>query len=244
MSLEIKNLTCKNILTSVDLIAKKGEMSVVIGPNGAGKSTLIRSIAGILKPKKAAITLDGVDLSTLTTKEIARKVSYLAQMDSVANMCVLDLLEIGRRAKSGAFLTAEDRKAIDQAVERFNLEKLLFKNLANISGGERQRSHIASVLLEECEVMLLDEPIAWLDPKNQIEILQTIKTATKSQNLITIVVLHDLTHTLNFADRVVMIKDGKKLYDTANPTAQMLSDLYEIEISIAEQNGKKLLNYG
>lgn len=243
MSLKITNLNYKNILSSIDLMAKSGESVAVIGPNGAGKSTLLKLIATVITPEKRAVFLDGVDVRKLSVREVSHRISYLAQTDSVANMSVLELLEAGKRARSGAFLSAKDKESILQIATQFELTKLLEKNLLNISGGERQKAHIASLLLEKSRLLLLDEPISWLDPKNQIDILTTIRSATKAQNLISVVVLHDLTHALNFADRVVMMKSGKKLYDSSDPDEKMLKDLYEIDIKIVDFNRKKVAIY-
>lgn len=243
MSLTIQNLSYKKILSQLDLIVDRGEMVVVIGPNGAGKSTLLRLIAGVIAQKNSSIVLDGIDLNSISVREKARLVSYLPQMDSVADMSVLDLLETGRRARSGAILDRVDRQKIDSAIERFGLAHLLDKNLMMISGGERQKANIAAALLEESPVLLLDEPISWLDPKNQIEILNTIRTATKARELITIVVLHDLTLALNYADRVVMMKGGRKIHDTLDPQEVMLEDLYGIKVSIASCKKGRVVCY-
>ncbi len=250
MSLHVKNLSYKlgkkELLKDIYLSAQKGQIIGIIGPNGAGKSTLLKHIAAILPIQTAQVILDEKDISKLSPKDISRHIAYLAQFSAVPRMSVLETLELGRRSYSGMILGKLDKELIAKSVEEFGLEDLLCRHLDTLSGGERQKVMIASALLQEPDVLLLDEPISHLDPKNQLEMLSAIHKATYEKNLITFVVLHDMQHALHYCDALLMLKSGEVKYHIKAQEVQesMLQELFDVAIKLHYVSGHSFIYYG
>ncbi len=250
MTLRIQNLYYavgkKKLLDAIGMEAFGGDVIGIIGPNGAGKSTLLKHIAAILPLRAATIFLDDSDFASLEPRTLSKKVAYLSQFSSTPHISVLEALELGRRAYSGMQLSHEDRHKIAHCVEEFHLNELLERSLESLSGGERQKILIASALLQEPSVLLLDEPISHLDPKNQLEMLRAMRSTTREKGLITFVVLHDIQHALHYTTRLIMLKEGRILHDipTKEMTHEMLEALFDVEASLHVSHGHTFVYYG
>lgn len=236
----------KVLLSHINLEISSGSMVGIIGPNGAGKSTLLKHIAGILSCKPSCMMLDTTDLSKLEPRKLAKEVAYLSQFLQVPRMNVLETLELGRRAYGGMLLKKEDYKKIDEIVLDFNLEEMLERSLETLSGGERQKVMIASALLQEPKILLLDEPISHLDPKNQLEMLSAVRKVTIKKNLMTLIVLHDIQHAMHYANTLLMLKQGEILHYAPTKTvkAQMLKELFDVETTLHTYEGHTFISYG
>ncbi|AFL69483.1 ABC transporter ATP-binding protein [Sulfurospirillum barnesii] len=247
MRLRIENLCCsigkKCLLEAINTDVHSGEIMGIIGPNGAGKSTLLKHIAGILPCK--TIFLDEKELSTLSVRERAKEIAYLSQFATTPSMSVLEVLELGRRAYSGMLLTHKDKALMDESIHHFNLAPLLERNIATLSGGERQKVLIAGALLQEPKVLLLDEPISHLDPKNQLEMLLAMRHVTQHKALITLIVLHDMQHAIHYTHRLLMLKKGRIIHDTPTKEveASMLQTLFDVQTSLHVNNGHTFVYY-
>jgi iron complex transport system ATP-binding protein len=250
MKLEIRDLSYSvgklPLLQHIHFEAQGGELTGIIGPNGAGKSTLLKHIAGIVPCQKKSVFLDGVDLSTLEPRALAKEVAYLSQFAHTPHISVLEALELGRRAYSGMMLKPKDRGKINESIVHFELLALLERNLESLSGGERQKVLIASALLQEPKVLLLDEPISHLDPKNQLEMLSAIHKATHEKGLITLVVLHDIQHAIHYTNTLLMLKQGALLHHgpTQNLSEAMLKVLFDVEARLHVSEGHTFVYYG
>lgn len=222
--LQVKNLTyhihAKKIAHEISFCAQKSKLKALIGPNGAGKTTLLKLIGKILKAKNGEVIFDNTSLSQLPVGELSQIVSYMPQFASYPDMKVLKVLELGRYPMSGSRLQKNDRDIIDEMIERFGLQKSLDANIASLSGGEKQKILLASALVQEPKILLLDEPISHLDPKNQLEVLRNVKKITKEKEIVTLVVLHDIAHALHFADELLMMKAGEVLFDIPSSDIQ------------------------
>jgi len=236
----------KELLNIQRLEALSGDVIGIIGPNGAGKSTFLKHLAAILPLAPSSILLDEIDFSTLEPRELAKKVAYLSQFSTTPHITVLEALELGRRAYSGIQLGKTDHIKIAACVHEFSLETLLERPLESLSGGERQKVLIASALLQEPCVLLLDEPISHLDPKNQLEMLKAMRRITKDKGLITFIVLHDIQHAIHYTTRLVMLKAGHILHDIATKeiTHTMLEALFDVETSLHVSHGHTFVYYG
>jgi iron complex transport system ATP-binding protein len=250
MSLHVKNLNYflgkKKLLDEVAFEAKKGEVVGIIGPNGAGKSTLLKHLGAILPLSEKSVVLDEKDISKLSPREISRYIAYLAQFAAAPRITVLETLELGRRTYSGIVLSKLDKELICKSVEQFSLEKLLSRTLDTLSGGERQKVLIASALLQEPDVLLLDEPISHLDPKNQQEMLSSIHEATYEKGLVTLMVLHDLQHAIHYCDSLLMLKNGQIQHyiKTSQLQEEMLKELFDVETKLYYASGHVFVYYG
>ncbi len=204
--------TKEEVIKSVDLNICAGELAVIIGPNGSGKSTLLKSIAGNLKPRKGQILIKGKSLSSYSTKALAQKISFLPQLPTVPNdYTVRELISYGRfpHLKWTGKMQSTDWDIIDWAMELTHLTTYANRPMAALSGGERQRAWVALALAQKPQILILDEPTTYLDISFQFEVLELIKSLNKKLNITTLIVLHDLNQAARFADRIIVLENGR-----------------------------------
>ncbi|PSM52143.1 iron siderophore ABC transporter, ATP-binding protein [Campylobacter blaseri] len=236
----------RELLNKINLKFKSGNFYAIVGPNGAGKSTMLKSIINLIDDIKGEIKLDEKSLLELNRVEIAKKVSYMSQFFNASNLSVQGVLALGRRALSNGSLSKGDHLKIEEISNLLNLNEWLDIPVSNLSGGERQKVLIASCLLQEPKILLLDEPISHLDPKNQHEMLELVKKITKEKDMITLVVLHDIHHALHYADSLVMLKKGKILGVKLRQDIKSddLKELFDMDLTLYEINNHKFVYFG
>ena len=206
-------LGARAVLDSVSLSVRSGETVGLIGPNGAGKTTALRALAGLVPVMAGEIQLDGQRLDRLSERHRARAIAYFAQ----GAICHWPLL-VGRLVALGRLPhltpwnapTAADRRAIDDAMTAADVTDLADKPVSDLSQGERARVLLARALAVEAPVLLADEPVAALDPRHQLQIMQVLAARARSGAAV-IVVLHDLTLAARFCDRLVLLAEGRVL---------------------------------
>ncbi|KAB7709106.1 ATP-binding cassette domain-containing protein [Bacillus aerolatus] len=199
------------IIKELNLEVPKGEITVFIGGNGCGKSTLLRSAARLLKPKSGAVMLEGKEISSLATKEVARKMAILPQSPTAPEgLTVYQLVKQGRYPHQSWLKqwSKEDEEMVQKALKSTRMEDLQERLVDELSGGQRQRAWIAMTLAQDTDVILLDEPTTYLDMTHQIEILDLLFELNESENRTIIMVLHDLNLACRYAHNLVAIKDG------------------------------------
>ncbi|WP_290902413.1 ABC transporter ATP-binding protein [Ferroglobus sp.] len=226
------------ILKGISFRANPGEITAIVGPNGAGKSTLLKIIAKILKPKSGIVLFDGKNLSKEETTKI---VSYLPQENSIPGiLTVFEAVLLGRLPHLSWRVKREDLEIVRNTITELRLEKYAERYTSQLSGGEKQMVLIAQALVREPKVLLLDEPVSNLDMRNQLEILELIKKFTKERKISTIVVLHDLNLAAKYADKIVIISNGKvRAYGDAKSVLrpEVLAEVYEVEVNISSSDG-------
>lgn len=201
----------KNELRDVDLTLGAGELVCVLGPNGAGKTTLVRVASGLLRPTAGEVRLLGSDLGSLTRAEIARSLAVVEQQQELAmGFTVREVVTMGRAPHQGAWMrpTGRDEASITAALERCDLVGLATRPAHALSGGEQKRVGIARALAQEPKVLLLDEPGAFLDVRHQLDLYELLASEVKDRELACLIVMHDLNVAAQFADRIVLMKDG------------------------------------
>ncbi|MEN0118164.1 MAG: ABC transporter ATP-binding protein [Agrobacterium cavarae] len=200
------------VLDDVSLLVREGQLTVLAGPNGSGKSTLLSLLARILKPAHGAVLLNGRDISTTPSKEIAKKLGLLPQTPLVPErITVYDLVSRGRYPHQG-FLkhwSQSDEAAVTQALSATSLADLAGRAVDSLSGGQRQRAFIAMTLAQETSVILLDEPTTFLDLRFQNEVMDMIGRLTGELGRTVVAVLHDLNAAFQYADRIIFMKAGR-----------------------------------
>lgn len=198
------------LLAGVDVSVRAGEVTGVLGPNGAGKSTLLRLLVGALRPQRGMVQLSGVDASSLTRRQRAQRVAFVAQ-DSPAevSMDVLDVVLLGRTPHLGAFGSdSETDVALAlQCLRRTGADHLARRDIATLSGGERQRVHLARALAQEPEVLILDEPTNHLDVAAQLHVLDLIASVASGGTGV-LVAMHDLDQAARTCDQVLVLNGG------------------------------------
>ncbi len=206
------------ILAGVSLGFEAGTATAIVGPNGSGKTTLLRLAGGLLLPSSGTVTLEGHDLAGIPRRAAARRLAGIpAEEDSVFPFTVRETVELGRHPWRGAFapLTDEESALVDVALERTALTQLADRQVPALSSGERQRVSIARCLVQQADVCLLDEPTAHLDLGQRLRMLRVLRQEAHAHGRTVLAVLHDLNLAGGFADRIVMLVDGRVLADGA-----------------------------
>ncbi|MEL6751879.1 MAG: ABC transporter ATP-binding protein [Pseudomonadota bacterium] len=200
-----------------------GQVTALIGPNAAGKSTLFRTITGLLRPSRGTVTLDGMNLTALRHSERVRRVCYMPQHFSAnAALTVFDVVLLARKSLQGWRVEDDDIEAVSQVLDELRLGHLANAHVGELSGGQQQMASIAQALVRKPRVFLFDEPTSALDLRRQLEVMTTIRETAIGNDAVVLVALHDLNLAARFADRLLLIRDGRIL--RFGSPEQVLSD--------------------
>ena len=213
--LRVENLSVEAdglyLLSAINLTLGPGELIVVIGENGAGKSTLLRAIADYQPGTTGYVTLDGVTVATLSGSQRARAMAWLPQSIPLAwPIRVHDAVALGRFAY-GALpgrLSADDAAAVARALDATELTSFVARTTATLSGGELARVHIARALASEAPILIADEPIAALDPRHRLAVMDAIAGHVRAGGS-ALVVLHDLMLAARYASKIIGMRGGR-----------------------------------
>lgn len=226
------------VLSAVNLRVEPGEMVGIIGPNGSGKSTLLRVLGRLLQPWDGVVYLDGRRLADLSPREVARCMAMLPQAPAAPpELTVYELVGYGRYPHVPWLkrLGPADREAIDRAIRDCRLEALAGKPLATLSGGERQRAWLAMTLAQEPRVMLLDEPVTFLDINHQLEMLELIAALNRERGITVVMVMHDINLAARYCRRLVALKDGQIVADGPVEEVlrpEVLREVFHVEVQV------------
>ena len=214
----------KPALAGVDLRVARGEMVGIIGRNGSGKSTLLKLIGRLLSPGAGAVHLDGKLLASLPTGELARSMAMLPQSPvPPAELTVRELVGYGRYPHVPWLrrFGGQDRAVIERAIQACRLEELAGRRLDSLSGGERQKAWVAMALAQQPRVMLLDEPVTFLDLGQQLEVMDLISRLNRDEGITVVAVMHDLNLAARYCERLVALEKGRIHAD--GPTDEVMS---------------------
>lgn len=223
-----------DILKGVSLNILNNKLTVIAGPNGCGKSTLLKTISGIIKKTSGSIFIDNVDLSNISPLDRAKRIAYLSQNRSVPDIAVKNLVLHGRfpYLSYPRRYRAEDREAVDMALERMGIESLRDKMVSELSGGERQKVYIAMALAQGSDYLLLDEPTTFLDISHQFQLLDLAKELC-SENKSVVMVLHNLESALSIADSFILLDKGRLLFEGSVDdvySSKLIDKVFNVEI--------------
>lgn len=238
--LKIEGLSCaygnKTVVSNVSFEAKRREIVGIIGPNGSGKSTILRSIIGDIVPQSGTISLDERDLMQMSIRKKSTIVSFVPQTIEQLQIRVIDYVLMGRmpvRPMFQLFTSKNDENIVMQLMQEIGIEHLAQKLMNEISGGERQLAAIARALSQQPQLLLLDEPTSNLDIANQTAILQTIYNLAQRQDIIVVIVLHDINLASEYCNNILLIKNGIK-HNFGAPqhiiTKQNIDKVYETSV--------------
>ena len=215
MEIQFQNLSFrytpkKRVLHEIDLTLPKKQFVAILGPNGSGKTTLMKQINRILIPQKGCVTADGQNLAKLSAGEMARTIAYVPQMTGgIMAGSVMDTVMLGRKPYIKWKPSNEDIDIVSQCLLRFHLEEIAHRQFNALSGGQKQTVLIARALAQTPQIYLFDEPVSFLDVRNQLEIMAMGRELVEQDGKTVIMVLHDLNMALRFADHVVIMKEGQ-----------------------------------
>jgi iron complex transport system ATP-binding protein len=205
--------------------------TVIVGPNACGKSTLLRGLSRLLKPSEGRVVLDGADIQSYKTKEVARRIGLLPQT-SIApeGITVADLVARGRYPHQGFIRqwTEDDEQAVLRAMDAAAVTELSGQLVDELSGGQRQRVWVAMALAQHTDILLLDEPTTFLDITHQIELLELFTDLNRVGHTL-VAVLHDLNHAARFGTHLIAMKDGAVVAEGAPGdivTAELVEEVF------------------
>ena len=234
-SLSIKNLAVKvgrkPVLKNIEAYFCDGEFSAILGPNGAGKTTLLKAIMGII-PYQGTINSSGEHGQRLSSKSF----SYLCQLNkSSCQLTVIEFVLLGLVHQLSWHITFEQEQKAEAMLNSLGLIELAQRQFSQLSGGQQQLVSLAQALVAEPAVLLLDEPTSALDLRHQVQILDLVHQYTRSKNIITIAVLHDLSLAARYCDHLILLNDGV-VQHSGKPEevldSEKLSQIYQVHVDV------------
>ena len=208
----------KNILHNINFHAGESQIISLIGPNGSGKSTLLRCLSGLLRTSNPSVYIDQEKMNGISVNEL---------------VCM------GRAPyqTSGWLRTKEDEEKVLWAMSYMHIEDMKDRMVNTLSGGEKQRVWIAMILAQDTPIMILDEPVTYLDMKHQWNLLNTINDLKENYNKTIISVFHDVNHAIETSDTIYMLKEGM-VYSSGEAeeiiTGQAIKNVYEVNAYVCD----------
>ncbi|MEY9106858.1 phosphonate transport system ATP-binding protein [Bradyrhizobium yuanmingense] len=243
--LVVEGLTCrfgaKAAVDDASFQVSPGGFVGVIGRSGAGKSTLLRSINRLVTPSGGRILFDGVDVTSLRGRELrqwrARSAMIFQQFNLVGRLDVLTNVLMGRLAAMPAWRSLsqawpeQDKALAMSALEQFDIASLAAQRADQLSGGQQQRVAIARALVQQPDIILADEPIASLDPRNTKVVMDALLRINKHFGITVLCNLHSLDLARSYCDRLIGMAAGRVAFDGAPSalTDQVARELYDLE---------------
>jgi iron complex transport system ATP-binding protein len=223
----------KIIISDLNLDIDRYGITTFLGPNGCGKSTILKAVTRILKCG-GLILIEGCDLHTLRTKEVARHLAFLPQQRAATpDITVEEFVACGRIPYQDFFQreTQGDKEIIRWAMTETSVWDMRGRSVSTLSGGEKQRVCVAAALAQKPQMLFLDEPTTYLDIHHQFELLALLRRLNREAGIGIVLVLHDIAQAFEISTEIVAIKDGK-VYARGTPrevvTPRMLRDVYNV----------------
>ena len=234
------------VLDGVDVDLAGGEVVALLGPNGSGKSTLIGALLGHRRGG-GDVRWFGRPVGEWGRRALARRVAYLPQTPSYeVGRRVVDVLRVGRTPYGSVFgvESREDERVVAAVADRLGLTPLLGRAMEALSGGQRQRVFVGRCLVQQPAALLLDEPNTYLDLRHQVELCRLLRELAGDEQIGVLMAVHDLNLAAAFADRVVVLSEGKVAaagtVDVLRPA--LLSRVYGVSMSrLAGPNNRPVL---
>ncbi len=204
------------VLDGVSLHVEQGEWLGLIGPNGSGKSTLFGTLTGQVGVESGEVLIAGRPLGSRSPREQAKVLALLPQSPPPpVGITVWELVMQGRHPHRGAlrFTDRADRAPVADAIAMVGLDGFEDRYVELLSGGERQRAWMAMTIAQAAPILLLDEPTTFLDLGHQFELLELVDDLRRRRDLTVVTVLHDINQAARFADRLVVLDDGRIVAD-------------------------------
>ena len=246
--MEIKHLSYHykgypQVLNDVSFDIEPGKFLAILGNNGVGKSTLLKCFNHILKPDAGEVLLEGNNLLKMSGREVAKQVAFVSQSVPSTQMTVHDVVMLGRRPYMKWGFTPEDHAIVHEAMDRMGLNAMRGRFLGQLSGGEKQKVMLARALAQQPKALLLDEPTSALDIQNQYQVLKIVRNICHKDNMVAVVVIHDLNLALRFCDHFLLLKDGKvyRHGDRSILDSTALKEVYGVDAKVVEIEGRHMV---
>ncbi len=222
------------VLEDITFQVHTHEITAILGPNGAGKTTLLRCINRILKPESGTVQIEEQDLARCSSRDIARRVAYVAQRSEPRRISAFDAVLLGRKPHIGWNVSHHDIEMTQVTLSRLELEHLSLRYTDRMSGGEYQKVCIARAVVQEPTVMLLDEPTASLDLKNQLAILRLLQTIVRGHRMCAVITMHDLNTAFRYANKFLFLKNGTifAALDRSEISSNVIEEVYGVPVTV------------
>lgn len=201
---------------NINLSLFPAQLTCLMGRNGAGKSTIIKTLSRLLEPLSGSVFLKDEPLSSLSEKEISKKIGVvLTHTESVPYMTIFDLVAFGRYPYTDSYakLSENDKTIIHNALETVGIENLKNRFVEELSDGERQKAALARVLAQQTDLILLDEPVAFLDFPAKIEMMYILKNLAHNEQKSILISTHDIEMALSVADNLLIIDNQRNIIE-------------------------------
>ena len=233
------------VLQDIDFSVQAGTICCLLGPNASGKTTLFKCINGILSPQRGEVVVDGKNVAHLSRKGIAMLMAVVPQYTATAfSFTALQMVVMGQAARLGLLRSpsSKDYREAETVLDELGIAHLGHRPFNALSGGEKQIVLIARALYQAPSILLLDEPTAHLDFKNQHIIMETVRTITRARKLTAVITLHDPNLASRYCSQMVMLKQGRVHHKGRVENvfeANVLKSMYDIEVAIADNGHGK-----
>ncbi len=212
-----------------------GSILTLIGPNGAGKSTILKTISGQLSAIAGTVMIDGMPMTGYSQDEVAKKLSVLLT-DRVRPemMTCFEVAAMGRYPYTGRFgrLSGEDRRIVNEMLERLQVDTIAQRDFTRISDGQRQRVLMARALCQEPEILVLDEPTSWLDIRHKIDLLDILLEESRNKGVTVLLSMHEIDLAEKISDYVMCVK-GETIWKYGRPDDifrdEIIASLYDLD---------------
>ncbi|SFT37709.1 iron complex transport system ATP-binding protein [Pseudovibrio denitrificans] len=230
------------ILSDISLTIQDSGITALIGPNGAGKSTLLSLMARLQPLQTGSISFDGQSVAQTPTRELAKTLAILRQDNALSSrMSLRDLVGFGRYPHHKGRPTAKDHKAVDEALDYFDLQDMADRFIDEVSGGQKQRALVAMAFCQETKYLLLDEPLNNLDMYYARSLMKRLREIADARQRSFVIVLHDINYAGAYANEIIALKNGGlAIHGTPHDVleTQALKSLYSMEITVTQHEGQ------
>jgi iron complex transport system ATP-binding protein len=223
------------------------KVTAIVGPNGAGKTTLLKCLGAVLPIPKGSVSVNGRDLTSLKGRERARLVCYVPQEhDTTFNYTVSDFVLMGRAAYISPFAlpSHEDARSADEALDFVGLSSYADRAISELSSGERRLVLVARALAQQSDILLMDEPTTFLDPRHESELFRLIRKLAVEKAKTILVTLHSLEMAVQHSDQMVFMKRGEVVAHGRSAEVfedSLLERVYDMKIKVVDWEGRKVV---
>ena len=231
----------RTVVADLNVEFARGTVTSIIGPNGCGKSTLLRGLGRLLRPQRGSVVLEGRDMSALSSRSIAQRMSILPQTPHApSGLTVGELVTRGRHPRQRWYqqFSRSDEGAIVEALEATDIADLASTPLEDLSGGQRQRAWISMILAQETDLMLLDEPTTYLDLAHQVDVLELVRGLNQDTGRTVVMVLHDISLAARYSDVILAMRDGRIVAEgppSEVVTPELLWDVFGLRADVIRE---------
>lgn len=231
----------REVLRGVTFAVERGGFLAIVGPNGVGKTTLLMALLGLVRPDAGSISLSGRSIQRYSRREVARLLSYVPQSDGRAvSFSAEEFVLLGRYAHRGRFAPSDrdDRRIVRDAMDLTGTGAFAERAVSSLSGGERQKVFIAAALAQQAEVLLLDEPTAFLDPRHQLGTAALLRDLNRTHGLTVLMVTHDFNLAAHCGLDVLALREGRVAYHGQAETfltSHVLEDVYGVPFEVLQR---------